>query len=103
MSRPLAYHPSFTLEEVEQARRVARQTHAAAVQVQRARLAVLLAEHPTISSIGAAQRLHLHVQTVYKWRKRWAQEGFSLEDRPRSGRPQRFSPSGAGQYGRLGL
>jgi transposase len=88
---------------VEQARQVARQTHAPAVQVQRAKLAVLLAEHPTISSIGAARHLHLHVQTVYKWRKRWAQEGFSLEDRPRSGRPRRFSPSGASQYGRLSL
>jgi len=40
-----------------------------------------------------AARLDTARQIVSKWRKRFFEEGFSgLEERPRRGRPARFSP-----------
>jgi transposase len=40
-----------------------------------------------------AARRHVHVDTVRKWRGRFAGEGLAgLADRPRSGRPTRFTP-----------
>jgi transposase len=60
--------------------------------VQRAKLALMLAEDPAMTSAEAGRRLDLHPNTPRTWRRRWAKEGFSLEDRPRSGRPRKFSP-----------
>jgi hypothetical protein len=34
-------------------------------------------------------------ETVYKWRRRWATQEWSLQDAPRPGRPGSFSPGGA--------
>jgi transposase len=45
-----------------------------------------------MSSPEAGRRLGLHEQSVRHWRKRWCGEGLVLEDRPRSGRPPKFSP-----------
>ena len=39
-----------------------------------------------------AQELGCSTVLVWKWRKRWAQSGFSLPDAYRSGRPPLFSP-----------
>ena len=40
-----------------------------------------------------AARRHVHVDMVRKWRGRFAGEGLAgLADRPRSGRPTRFTP-----------
>jgi transposase len=45
-----------------------------------------------MTSPEAARRLGQSTSWVYKWRRRWVLEGFSLEDHPRPGRPRRFSP-----------
>lgn len=86
------YQPQFTPEDLEVARKVAAQTSAPLRAVLRARLALLLATHPDWShnEIGAA--CGLKEQTVYKWRRRWTTDGFSLEDAPRPGRPRAFPP-----------
>jgi transposase len=60
--------------------------------VQRARLTLALAAHPEQSHAQIAAHCGLDRDTVYKWRRRWAQAGWSLEDAPRSGRPRTFSP-----------
>jgi len=86
------YNPTFSDEEIKAAEEVSRRRNAPHVQVQRARLALYLHKHPGVFSTVAADALGMHEQTVRKWRKRWAQEGFALGDRPRPGRPKRFSP-----------
>ena len=87
------YRPSFSPDQLRECGEVVRKRRAPQVEVMRARLALLLAENPAITSPEAARRLGIHDQTVRKWRKRWATTGWSLQDRPRSGRPPVFSPS----------
>jgi transposase len=87
------YRPSFSPDQLRECGEVVRRRHAPQVEVLRARLALLLGENPAISSPQAARRLGIHDQTVRKWRKRWATEGWSLQDRPRCGRPPVFSPA----------
>lgn len=42
------------------------------------------------------RELHTSIDTILRWRSRYEEEGLGgLEDRPRSGRPPTFSPSGA--------
>ncbi len=90
------HQPQFTEAQLAQARRLARQYSAPFCQVVRARLTLLLAETPTLSHAEAARRLAINEDTVYRWRRRWDEEGWSLEDAPRSaprGHPPRaFSP-----------
>jgi len=86
------FNPTFTEEEIQKAREICRRRNAPHVQVRRAQLAIFLHAHPGAFSSEAASALGMHEQTVRKWRKRWTQGGFSLEDEPRSGRPRRFSP-----------
>lgn len=90
------YRPKFSSKELEEAAKVSRKRTAPHALVERAKLVLLLAESPTMTNPEAARRLDLHENTVCKWRKRWATEGFSLEDLPRSGRPQVFSPRTSG-------
>jgi hypothetical protein len=92
--------PSTFLEEAEkiaQGRTVSYQLR------QRATLVLLVSQHPLVSNIEAAQQVQLHPCSVQRWRRRWAQGDFSLEDKPGRGRKADFSPSGprAGQGGRL--
>lgn len=95
MPRPVSPHqPQFTDAQLAHARKVAQQTAAPHRAVLRARLTLILAEQPTISHAAAAQRCGLKEDTVYKWRRRWATQGWSLTDAPRPGRPPAFSPSG---------
>lgn len=91
MRRP-EYTPSFSEQDIIAAQEICRKRNAPYVQVQRASLALFLHEHPNSYSVEAARALRLHEQTVRKWRKRWAEQGFSIQDEPRSGRPRRFSP-----------
>ena len=86
------YQPEFTPEQLAQARKVAAQHSAPQREAQRARLALLLAEHPELSHKEIGARCGLDDETVYKWRRRWTTHGFSLTDAPRSGRPRAFSP-----------
>jgi transposase len=68
--------------------------------VLRAKLAEIVHENPHLAIPQAAEQLGMSQRWVRKWRKRWTQEGFSLEDRPRSGRPPTFSPeAGHGDQG----
>ena len=87
------YQPTFSASEIRQAEGIVRKRSAPQNQIWRARLALALAEDATANCWALGRRLGLHPQTVRKWRKRWATEGFSLEDKPRSGRPKSFSPS----------
>jgi hypothetical protein len=95
MPRPHpSFVPTFTEEQLAEARRVAAQSSAPHVRVLRARLTLCLAAHPLLSHHAVAQRVGLDHETVRKWRRRWTRQPWSLEDAPRSGRPRRFSPSG---------
>ncbi len=86
------YRPTFTSEEIEQAKRIANKHTASYNQVQRAKLALLLHEKPDLQNPVAARILGRHEHWVRYWRKRWHDEGFSLTDKPRSGRKPAFSP-----------
>jgi hypothetical protein len=91
-----SHRPDFTEEQLAQARRLANQYTAPFCQVVRARLTLILAEAPETSNAEAARRLAIDEDTVYKWRRRWAEHGWSLDDRPRAGRPRGFPPGGDG-------
>jgi transposase len=86
------HQPHFSPEQLELARRVAAQQAAPYREVLRARLTLVLAEHPDLSHPEVARRCGLSPKTVEKWRRRWEQQGWSLKDAPRSGRPASFSP-----------
>jgi transposase len=58
--------------------------------VQRARLALLLHEQPDLRSPEAARRLGQSTSWVREWRRRWATEGFRLQDATRAGRRSPF-------------
>lgn len=93
MSGPLPhYQPRFTEAQVAQAQSIIRQHNAPQSQVQRAKMVVALAEHPAIGNQQLADRGGVSSPTAQKWRKRWVEEGFTLDDLPRSGRPPTFSP-----------
>lgn len=60
-------------------------------QVLRARIVLAAARGGTNAAIAAD--LDVHVDTVRKWRKRYARHGLAgLKDLPRSGRPPTFTP-----------
>jgi len=64
-------------------------------EVIRARLVLLAAEGLDNDAIAA--RLNTRREVVSKWRKRFFEEGLAgLEERPRRGRPVRFSPQRGG-------
>ena len=53
---------------------------------------IILAAADGRSNAAIAAHLRLHVDTVRKWRRRFHQQRLAgLTDRPRSGRPRRFS------------
>lgn len=92
---PPQHRPVFTEAQLALARKVARQSSAPLRHVLRARLTLALAAHPDHSHEEIAARCGLDRDTVYKWRRRWAEVGpdaWSLDDAPRSGRPRTFSP-----------
>ena len=63
--------------------------------VVRARIVLLATQG--LENTEIARRLELPVQIVSKWRKRFFEEGLAgLEERPRRGRPARFSPQPGG-------
>jgi transposase len=86
------YQPTFTTEELEEARQVATCHQAPYVQVQRAKMVLALAQAPEISNPELGRHVDAHANTVFKWRKEWSLHGFQLDDHPRSGRPPIFSP-----------
>ncbi len=59
--------------------------------VLRARIVLAAARGEPNAAIAAA--LRIHVDTVRKWRRRYAADGLDgLKDRPRPGRPRTFTP-----------
>lgn len=57
------------------------------------RARIVLGAARGVSNNSIAAELGLHVDTVRKWRRRFATEGLpGLEDLPRSGRPRVFTP-----------
>jgi transposase len=70
--------------------RLARSSSAPHRQVVRAR--IVLAAAAGMPNAQIAARLGLCVDTVRKWRRRYCEQGLAgLADRPRSGRPRRFT------------
>jgi transposase len=60
-------------------------------EVIRAKIVLLAAEDVPVEEI--ARRLDTPREVVWKWRKRFLEEGVpGLEERPRRGRPTSFSP-----------
>ena len=80
-----AHQPCFTDEQLAVARRRAAKRTAPVRTVPRTRLTLALAEQPDASHEVIAARCGVDRDTVYKWRRRWATAGGSLEDAPRSG------------------
>jgi len=82
-------------------------------QAEALRISILLLAHerPDWRNQTIADTLGCHVKTVAKWRQRWWQQKYfpkgdpwkAVAERPRSGRPRRFSPCGAGAGGGSGL
>lgn len=104
MRGPLpSYRPVFPSTFLEEAAKIVRQRTVPYQLRQRAGLVLLLSQQPLVSNIEAAQQVQLHPCSVQRWRRRWAQGDFCLEDKPGRGRKAEFSPSGprAGQGGRL--
>ncbi|MEE8291202.1 MAG: hypothetical protein V3R80_06980 [Candidatus Tectomicrobia bacterium] len=104
MRGPLPSHrPVFPSTFLEEAEKIARQRTVSYQLRQRATLVLLLSHQPLVSNIEAAKEVELHACSVQRWRRRWAQGDFSLEDQPGRGRKADFSPSGAcaGQGGRV--
>ena len=93
MSRRSPYRIELRpLERERLERRVRRQT-ATRREVFRAQVVLLAASGLRNDEI--ADRLGTARETVSRWRKRYFEEGDAgLADRPRSGRPRAFPPSG---------
>jgi transposase-like protein len=73
----------------------ARSYTAAYHEVVRAKIVLLAADG--LENIVIAARLDVRPQLVSLWRKRFFNEGLKgLKDRPRTGRPRVFPPSGGG-------
>ncbi|MFG2586579.1 IS630 family transposase [Streptomyces malaysiensis] len=78
-------------EEHKVLEELARSRTAPLRQAQRARAALACAEGGANAAIARA--LGVHLDTVRRWRKRFAAEGLAaLEDRPRTGRSRRYGP-----------
>ena len=104
MRGPLpSYRPEFPPTFLEQAATIAGQRTISSQWRQRAALVLLLSHQPLVSNSEAAQRVQLPPRSVRRWRHRWVQGDFALEDKPGRGRKAAFSPSGPrpGQGGRL--
>lgn len=77
---PPAHMPCFPPDFLESARRIVRRRTVKFQLRQRATLALLLHESPTISNAEAGRRVDLHPDSVRTWRRRWAEGRLALED-----------------------
>jgi len=93
------YRPEFSEADLERAREIVRRQTSRQDYVLRARIALLLAERPTISNPEAARQLGVHENTIRYWRKEWSERGFRVEIRAGRGQKPRFSPLGTGAVG----
>src|SRR5437867_2173761 len=89
------YRIELSESEERELRRRARQQTRAYREVLRAKIVLLAAE---LDNAEIARRLDTTWEAVSRWRKRFYEERLQgLEDRPRAGRPRRFSPRGGGR------
>jgi len=88
------YRPAFPPEFLAQAQDIVRRRIVAHQLRQRARLVLLLHQHPTVSNVAAGARLELHPNSVRLWRQRWAGGDFALKDQAGRGCKPTFSPPG---------
>jgi hypothetical protein len=97
------YRPECPAPFLAQAEKLAQQRTAPYQLRQRARLVLLLPQQPLVANIEVAEQAQLHRRSVQRWRCRWAQGDFCLEDKPGRGRKAGFSPPGprAGEGGGL--
>jgi transposase len=78
-------------EEADELNAIARRYTSPYCDVMRAKVVLLAADGFSNKDIG--RRLDLPRQIVSKWRKRFFEERLAgLQERPRRGRPRRFSP-----------
>jgi Helix-turn-helix domain len=97
MARPARHKIELGDEERSELERIARAEKRPWREVQRARIVLYAAEGKTDVEIAA--RLDTSAGIVGRWRRRFFEERLEgLEDRPRAGRPRRFSPA-AGRRG----
>jgi transposase len=83
----------LSAEERAELQHIARSWSRPYGHVMRAKVVLLAADG--MENAAIAKKLDLPPQLVTKWRKRYYEEGMEgLEDRPRTGRPPGFSPSG---------
>src|SRR5271157_3091427 len=87
--------PNFPAEFLADAQALLRRRAVAFQLRQRAALACLLHHEPQVSHAEAAVEVQMPAVSVRRWRRRWAQGDFSLEDKPGRGRKLDFSPSGS--------
>lgn len=91
MPRKSPYHVVLSPEQRAKLEALARAYTSPYRDVIRAKIALYAADGLDNDEIAA--RLDTARQIVSKWRKRYFEEGFpGLEERPRRGRPARFSP-----------
>jgi hypothetical protein len=86
------YQPAFSEADLALAREVVRMSSSRRDHYRRARLALLLASEPSISSAEAGRRIGMHINAVRNWRKAWCAGPFRLTDLPGRGRKPRLSP-----------
>src|SRR5215467_7044612 len=92
MRGPLpSYRPEFPSTFLKQAEKIVRHRTVKYQLRQRATLVLLLDQQPLLSNVEAAERVRLHLRSVQRWRHRWAQGDFSLDDEPGRGRKADFS------------
>jgi hypothetical protein len=90
-----SHRPAFPAEFLAEAQALQGQRKISFQLRQRAALVCLLHQEPQISHPEAAATIHMPVDCVRRWRRRWALDDFSLEDKPGRGRKPDFSPSGS--------
>jgi len=91
MARKSPYQVNLSPEQRAKLESLARAYTSQYRDVIRAKIALYAADGLDNDQIAA--RLDTARQIVSKWRKRFCEEGFPrLEERPRRGRPARFSP-----------
>ena len=95
---PVPLAPRVTLADDEQSRLAAivRAHSTPQAFAFRCQLILRAAAPDRPSNLQIAQELHCHRHTGGRWRSRYLVHGLSgLQDAPRPGRPQRFSPRSA--------
>ena len=97
MPVPLARPVSLTLDDHTRLESLVRAHSTPQALALRCRLLLRIAAPDQPSNVQVATEMDCERHTVGRWRHRYLAHGLTgLQDAPRSGRPRRFSPLGAG-------